>query len=360
MNVHAAIAANPPTGLQVENFLDSARSGPVFQRAKIVIRADGSEGVIDDGRGAALTIGIERSEGLSLSIGTGDPARMAGAVAALVETLTASERNGFSIRLSSPDEAVTARLKAEGLAIGRGEDLVVRPELVWQRAALWLPDGDAPPFAELHVMSEGRRHPIRAPKPRGLVYERHIPWLDRVLTFRALDVERDLPAFNRWMNDPRVDEVWEEAGDLETHRRSLEERAEDPHLLTLIGEFDGVPFGYFELYWAKENRLGPLYDADDYDRGWHVLIGEDAFRGRVFITAWLPSLMHYMFLSDPRTRRIVGEPRWTHAQQIRNLDKAGFSKIKHVDFAHKRALLVMLLRERFFGDHLWAPEQAPA
>jgi len=100
----------------------------------------------------------------------------------------------------------------------------------------------------------------------------------------------------------------------------------------------------------------PLYDADDYDRGWHVAIGEDGFRGRTWITAWLPSLMHFIFLDDLRTQRIVGEPKASHTQQIRNLDLAGFAKVKHVDFSHKRALLVMLLRERFFADRLWAPE----
>ena len=70
--------------------------------------------------------------------------------------------------------------------------------------------------------------------------------------------------------------------------------------------------------------------------------------------------MHYMFLDDPRTQRIVGEPAASHAQQIRNLDRSGFAKVKHVDFPHKRALLVQLLRERFFADRLWAPGRAGA
>jgi len=76
------------------------------------------------------------------------------------------------------------------------------------------------------------------------------------------------------MNDPRVEVVWEDGGDLARHRRDIEERTADPHVLPLIGCADGVPFGYFEVYWARENRIGPHYNADDYDRGWHVAIGE--------------------------------------------------------------------------------------
>jgi hypothetical protein len=68
--------------------------------------------------------------------------------------------------------------------------------------------------------------------------------------------------------------------------------------------------------------------------------------------------MHFIFLDDIRTQRIVGEPKASHAQQIRNLDRAGFAKVKYFDLQHKRALLVMLLRERFFADRLWAPEPA--
>jgi hypothetical protein len=63
-----------------------------------------------------------------------------------------------------------------------------------------------------------------------------------------------------------------------------------------------------------------------------------------------------MFLADPRTRRIVGEPIHHHTQQIRNLDRSGFAKVKHIQFPHKKALLVILLRERFFMDRLLLPD----
>ena len=63
-----------------------------------------------------------------------------------------------------------------------------------------------------------------------------------------------------------------------------------------------------------------------------------------------------MFLADPRTRRIVGEPVHVHQHQIRNLDRSGFAKVKHIQFSHKRALLVMLHRERFFLDRLLFPD----
>ncbi|MGY2051376.1 GNAT family N-acetyltransferase [Methylobacterium sp. JK268] len=334
---------------------DRPDGGEPLPIVEILERAARVEGL----PGGPLHVEVTRGDfGYRLVAPERDPERTGRAVAAVAEALTAGGREAVPIALACGDPASRAHLLAEGIAVPEGDALAVRPELTWQRSSPWLA-APRPPYPALHTITAGRRHPVRPPKPAGTVYRRRIPWLARELSFRVLDIDRDLPLFHRWMNDPRVDAVWEEAGDRDTHRRSLETRTADPHLLPLIGALDGVPFGYFELYWAAESRLGPHYAAEDHDRGWHVLIGEEAFRGRSFITAWLPSLMHYVFLDDPRTQRIVGEPRATHAQQIRNLHRAGFSGVKHFDFPHKRALLVMLLRERFFGERLWAPEAAP-
>jgi len=260
-----------------------------------------------------------------------------------------------------PPFAPAASLVAEGLALPapRGQQRVHR-EMFFQHAPLWLPQA-MPPMPLQYTLTGERRHPRRPVKREGTLYQRHIPWLAGTFSFRSLDIASDLPRFNRWMNDPDVAQVWQETGDLAKHRRYLEAIAADPHMQAMIACIDGEPFGYFETYWAKENRIAPFYDADDHDRGWHVLIGEPSFRGKAFATAWLTSISHYLFLADPRTRRIVGEPRADHRQQLRNLDRSGYAKLKEFDFPHKRAMLVMLLRERYFTDTLWWPrdDEAP-
>nr|WP_284260261.1 GNAT family N-acetyltransferase [Bradyrhizobium iriomotense] len=326
-------------------------------RLSVVPRGDAIE--VRDDAGRRISLGLEaEAESLRLRVPSGLREHVLPALCGAIESLTAGDRN-VQLALDCGDGDLAGVLVREGIAIHQGGSLIVEPALVWQQPRLWLPQATSfGGHPQLHVMSGDRRHPLRPPKPTGTCYARFIPWLGQVLSFVAVDVERDLPLYHRWMNDPRVEAIWGDGGDLERHRRDLEERTADPHVLPLIGYADDVPFGYFEVYWAKENRLGPHYAAADFDRGWHVAIGEEAFRGKAWITAWLPSLMHFIFLDDIRTQRIVGEPKASHAQQIRNLDRAGFAKIKHIDFPHKRALLVMLLRERFFADRLWAPEAA--
>lgn len=187
-------------------------------------------------------------------------------------------------------------------------------------------------------------HPQRPAKPQGEVYRRFDPQLGAWISLRTLDIELDLERFNRWQNTPRVLAFWDEGGSLEDHRQYLEKLADDPHTLTLIGCFDDQPFAYFEAYWAKEDRIAPFYDAGDYDRGIHMLVGEQAHRGPHKVASWLSALTDYLLQDDPRTRRIVAEPRADNAKMIGYMQSQGYKRIKEFDFPHKRAALMVLER----------------
>ena len=226
--------------------------------------------------------------------------------------------------------------------------------LFWQCPEPWL-EQVLPAFPLSYQISDGRRHPLRRAQGHGVVYQRRIPWLEQTLSFRIADTEIDLPHFHRWMNDPHVAEFWQESGSEDDHRHYLEKVRADVHTTPLIACLDDVPLGYFEVYWAKEDRIAPFYDVADFDRGWHVLIGEAAYRGKDFVSAWLPSISHYLFLDDCRTQRVVIEPRADNLKMRRNLQRSGYAFIKEFDFPHKRAVLGSLLRERFFAEQLWLP-----
>lgn len=193
-------------------------------------------------------------------------------------------------------------------------------------------------------MTASVSHPQRPAKPQGEVYRRFDPQLGVWISLRTLDIELDLERFNRWQNTPRVLAFWDEGGSLEEHRQYLEKLADDPHTLTLIGCFDDQPFAYFEAYWAKEDRIAPFYDAGDYDRGIHMLVGEQAHRGPHKVASWLSALTDYLLQDDPRTRRIVAEPRADNAKMIGYMQSQGYKRIKEFDFPHKRAALMVLER----------------
>lgn len=220
--------------------------------------------------------------------------------------------------------------------------------LFWQLPQPWLGQSVTGTYPQQMIISGDKRHPARAPKPRGEVYRRFDARLGAWISLRTVEIDVDLARFNRWQNSTRVANFWQETGSLEQHREYLDKLDVDPHALTLIGCFDDEPFAYFEAYWAKEDRIAPFYDVADYDRGIHMLVGEEHHRGPHKVASWLSALVHYLFLDDPRTQRVVAEPRADNGRMIGHMQNQCFHCEKEFDFPHKRAALMILGRERFF------------
>lgn len=119
----------------------------------------------------------------------------------------------------------------------------------------------------------------------------------------------DCELLHKWMNDPRVAHSWGEQGAQSHQTDFLSANLASKHSFPAIGCFDGKPFGYFEIYWVKEDKLGTHTDTGNWDRGIHCLVGEDEFRGPHRVRVWLSALVHYCWLADLRTETVMMEPR---------------------------------------------------
>ncbi|KAL4891670.1 acyl-CoA N-acyltransferase [Aspergillus ambiguus] len=234
-----------------------------------------------------------------------------------------------------------------------------------------------PPPPTQYTFTNGVRHPVR-PKPphQGEVfYVRYIPSVQQYLSFRvpylhapdpragrpgsafssptihpdadpSLSGPSDLELLHKWMNDPRVNASWGEGGPISKQEAFLRGNLDSRHSFPVIGCWNGKPFGYFEIYWVKEDRLGPLIgNATNYDRGIHLLIGEQEFRGPHRVAIWLSALVHYCWLADSRTETVMLEPRVDNEKVIGYLQRSGFYKEGEVTFAHKQSALMKIKRD---------------
>lgn len=268
-----------------------------------------------------------------------------------------------------------------------------------------------PPPPPQYTLTRGIRHPIRPKPPRQgeTIYTRYIPSINKNLSFRvpalpppklkAVDsisrhrksssvsslpvesvggfshhdisdpaTESDIDILHRWMNNPRVNAAWGIAGPRDSQDRFLKDQLMDRHSFPVLGCWNGKPFGYFEIYWIKEDRLGGLIggSVDDWDRGLKFLVYNDEDRVSTKAQIWISALVHYCFLVDNRTHNIIMEPRIdserygfpysslveaeadsVEYRSIANLQLAGFFKQGEVSFSYKQSAVMKIKRDNW-------------
>ncbi|WP_341503410.1 GNAT family N-acetyltransferase [Gallaecimonas sp. GXIMD4217] len=195
-------------------------------------------------------------------------------------------------------------------------------------------------------------HPRRPGDPGGVHYRRFIPELGETLGFRLVDIKEDGARFHRWQNDPRVARFWEYPWSRQALDQYLAERLADRHCTPLIGCFDDRPFGYFECYYVAEDRLAPHCQHGPFDQGLHCLVGEAGLLGRRRTLAWLNGLSHYLFLREPRSQQLFGEPRADNVAMRKYVTMTAWEDLGEFDFPHKRAALLRCSRDDFFKETL--------
>ena len=213
-----------------------------------------------------------------------------------------------------------------------------------------------PPPPSQYIITNDIRHPLRPKPPRQgeTFYTRYVPSTGQYLSFRVASLSpktvvykgpygQTTPSFlppntaatidaamsnlkvspsdtellNGWLNKERIIKgaSWDgcgpgAAGPFANQEKFLRDRLASRNSFPAIGCWDGKPFGYFEIYWVPEDTVGRHAGHPfAYDRGLRVLVGEEEFRGPDRVRVWLSALVHYCWLSDPRTERVLADPR---------------------------------------------------
>ncbi len=163
-------------------------------------------------------------------------------------------------------------------------------------------------------------------------------------SLRRLSPDDDLDLVHAWMNDPEVARFWRMSWPREKIAGYLQEQDRSAHSTAYLGELDGVPMSYWELYRADLDSLAQRYVAREHDAGVHLLLGPAECRGRGLGAGLLRAVSAWQLDADPHATRVLAEPDAKNRRAIRVFECAGFRRTAELDLPHKRAAL--MIRDR--------------
>lgn len=188
-------------------------------------------------------------------------------------------------------------------------------------------------------------------KRSGLLKSKKVSFLNHEISIRSVDAKADLDIFWKWQNKEYVSHFWEMNYSKTELLKYLVETVNSPYKEPVIFQVAGQPVGYFELYWAYDDRIAPYCDASKFDRGIHLLFGEEKYLATRYVPEGLVLAKEYMFDSCEQTQVIWGEPRFDN-KNIMKLVRflPGWEFVREFDFPHKTAALIKCTRENFYKD----------
>jgi len=183
------------------------------------------------------------------------------------------------------------------------------------------------------------------------LHEKINPRNGKKISIRKLDLRKDLEVFHEWHNKDFVSEFWE----LNKSKQELEQYIQDlydsTYQLPLIVELDNSPIGYFEIYWAYSDRIAPYCDAKLYDRGIHLLIGEEKILRTRHVFDALGLITEFCFLDEKQTDSVWGEPRADNTNIIKFAQALpGWEVLHEFSFPHKRSRLLRCSRDLYIKE----------
>lgn len=136
-----------------------------------------------------------------------------------------------------------------------------RPPWILPSIAVGDPQANAHAFPTSYTFSNNVNHPVRPPKlapdTSSPLYRRFSIELNQTLTFEVTSFRNDetVDLVTRWHNTDRVADGWRQRGDRDKQRQYLESVEASPSNMGIVGKWDGAPWGYLEIYYAKVSDL---------------------------------------------------------------------------------------------------------
>jgi siderophore synthetase component len=189
--------------------------------------------------------------------------------------------------------------------------------------------------------------PLIQPVSKEVCYSRYFPKENVTITFRPIDLDSDLDMLHEWFHREHAIKIWQmnwPIRQLETYYRTL---LAGDLMYAYIGEANGEPACYFEVYWACRDLVGEYYDVLPTDYGTHQYIAPVDPKKK-YVSPFTQCMVDYVF-AQPQVGKMVGEGSVDSLASLMNKMHVGFKVEKVIEMPHKKANLNFCYREWFWA-----------
>ncbi|OQP58240.1 IucA/IucC family protein [Niastella vici] len=185
------------------------------------------------------------------------------------------------------------------------------------------------------------------PTSKEIFYSRYFPKEEVTISLRPIDLDRDLEMLHEWFHREHAIRIWKmnwPISELETYYRTL---LAGDLLYAYIGEANGEPGFYFEVYWAIRDQVGEYYDVLPTDYGTHQYIAPVDPKKK-YVSPSTQCMVDYVF-AQPQVGKMVGEGSVDSLASLMNKLHVGFRVEKVIEMPHKKANLNFCYREWYWA-----------
>jgi len=174
-----------------------------------------------------------------------------------------------------------------------------------------------------------------------ILFAKFCPEINATISFRSLDVKKDLPVIHEWVNLPYSETYWQMNGHFSQLAAIYQCMEFNPYAHSFVGLLDGKMICQYDVYSVLADELREHIDATEDDCGFHLLMApkEVPLKG---LTKNIVSTFLEFYFSFPQAKKMYAEPDIENSRSILLLEKCGFKNSGIIKMSYKIAVVYCL------------------
>lgn len=189
--------------------------------------------------------------------------------------------------------------------------------------------------------------PLLSPGMSEIVFSKFYTDIKATLSFRPLDLSKDLALIHEWVQQHYALEYWQMNGPYSQLYAIYQCMELNPFSQSFIGLLNGHVVCQYDVYSVFADELKQHVEVKPGDCGFHLLMSPNKQPVQGLTVCIVNAFLEYYF-SFPQAQRMYAEPDVNNVKSIALLERCGFHRVKTVQMSYKVAHVHV--KERVHGS----------